>query len=109
MAEDAFYSRELSPEARNSLVDFVEAYLDSLKSQRADRKAEIAKTKAQAVLETDIDILNFVTLIAIMHSPSGVDLMMQAVTGPATSRKIATMLVGIFEEGRRQDISSRTN
>jgi catabolite regulation protein CreA len=50
------YSRPLSREAHDALVDFVAAYVESLRTQIADEKAEAAKEKAIACLQTDIDI-----------------------------------------------------
>lgn len=106
MAEE-IYSRALSPEARRALIEFFEAYLESMKTQKVDEKAEIAKAKAIEALKTDIDILVFVAAIAAMHSPQGISLMMEAVTGRMSSGQVATFIADITERGRLRDKQSR--
>ncbi len=106
---DELYSRPLSQEARGALVDFLEAYIESMKTQRADWRAEEAKGKGIKLLQTDIDILVFVTTIATMHSPAGVQLLYSAVGGGKLARDIAIAIVRIMEEGIRRDKQIRTS
>jgi len=101
------YSRPLSPEAREKLIDWTEAYIVSLKSSYADRKAEVAKQKAIELFQTDIDILVFVTTIVVMHSESGRVLLTAAVQGLCQPRESAETLVEIMREGFRRDKGAR--
>lgn len=103
------YSRSLSVAARAALVDFLEAYLESLKTIVADNLAEIAKQKAQVVLNTDIDILIFVSVSAMLYTPSVVPLVTLTTSGKIQCRELAESLVTIFEQARRIDIQGKTN
>ena len=102
-----YYSRPLTDGARVALVDFVAAYAESMTTQLVDEKAELAKQKAIACLETDIDILVFVTTLTTMLSGSGKALLLQMMQGQASPRDTAALIVQImekalaFDKGRR--------
>ena len=101
-------SRPLSPAARTALINFVAAYIESVKQQTVDNWAEVAKVRAKELLETDIDIMVFVTTVATMYSSSGVSLLMAVVKGQQHPLDVATAIVRIVEEGFRRDKQMRT-
>jgi hypothetical protein len=91
------YSRPLSDAARAALVDFIAIYAESMASTLVDEKAEEAKRKAIVCLQTDIDILVFVTTISMMLQGSGKALLLQMMHGLTTPRGAATTIVQIVE------------
>ena len=105
--ESILYSRPLSQEARAALVEFVAAYLTSLHTQVVDEHAEIAKQKALACLQTDIDILVFVVTIATMHSDQGRALMLTSFHEILEPRDAAEAIVEIMEKAIAIDKSRR--
>ena len=96
-------SRPLGPRAKAALIDFVEAYVVSMKAGTVDETAEIAKEKAKAVLATDIDILSFAVTMGIFYSSPGVVLISRVLSWQRTSREVATALVYLTEQSRRFD------
>ena len=105
--ESILYSRPLSQEARAALVNFVAAYLTSLHTQVVDEHAEIAKQKALACLQTDIDILVFIVTIATMHSDQGRALLLTMFHDLMLPREAADAIVGIMETAIVIDKSRR--
>jgi len=104
----ALYSTPLSEAAKTRLIDFVEAYIESLKTEAVDVRAEIAKKKAVSVLNnTDIDILFFVNTINIMYSQPGLELVLSAMNGLMSSRDIAIALVDIANQAHIIDKRNR--
>ena len=105
-----FLSRSLSDPARKALVEWVEAYLESLMVGTADQRAEVAKQKAIHLLaDTDIDILFFVTTIAVMHGPSGLLIIEGAVGKLFPPAQAAHDIVKIMELGFKLDKQRRGN
>jgi len=104
MAE--FYSRPLSPEARRKLIDFIQAYIESMVVTEVDEKAEIAKAKAIEVLQTDIDILVFVVALLSLYQEA-VLLVEEARKEKISSREAAELIVTITEKARQMDILGR--
>lgn len=95
------FSKPLSPEAKEKLTDFVEAYIETLIVAEVDEKADIAKKKAIDVLETDIDVLAFATtLMAIYQSEPFIRMVEK---GTLTAKKVAKMIVEISEKSREKD------
>lgn len=94
------YSRPLSPEAKEKLIEFIEAFIETLNVAEVDEKAELAKEKAIAVLNTDIDIVAFVTtsLTLLQTFP--------LVKG-LTPRQVAGYVVELSEKARELDKSFR--
>ena len=107
MAGNELYSRPLSDAARAALVDFVTAYAESMTTQLVDEKAEAAKQKAIACLQTDIDILVFLTTISTMHQGSGKALLLQMMHGITTPRNAPTTIVTIMERAIAIDKAGR--
>jgi len=101
------YSRPLSDTARMALVEFVTAYAESMTTQLVDEKAEIAKQKAIVCLQTDIDILVFVTTTTTMMSGSGKALMLQMLHGLTSPREAARAIVNIVVAGIAIDKAGR--
>lgn len=101
------YSRPLSPEARSELVDFIQAYIETLAVAEVDEKAEAAKAKAIKTLNTDIDILAFVTTLMVLYQPISLSLVNRVVNQSLDSRKAAELIVEIAEKARQIDRSSR--
>ena len=99
------YSKSLSSEAKQKLIEFLEAYLGSLKVAEVDEKAEIAKQKAIECLQTDIDILAFVTTLWMM--PVAASIINNMMAGRITSRDAAVRIVAISELARKKDKSER--
>ncbi len=99
------YSRSLSPEARSGLIDFVEAYIETVTVSEVDEKAETAKIKAIEVLNTDIDILVFITTIASFYGE--IDLVEKSILKKISPRKAAELIVEITERAHQIDKSSR--
>ena len=64
-------------------------------------KAEIAKQKAVVCLQTDIDILAFVTTFMIM--PQAAFIIQQAMDGQTSLRQAVEQIVEIAEKARSQD------
>ena len=95
------FSKPLSPEAKEKLIEFVQAYIESLIVAEVDEKAEIAKKKAIETLNTDIDILVFVTtLIALYQAFPFIDGISR---GIFTSKQVAKLVVEISEKAREKD------
>lgn len=103
MAE--LYSRPLSPDAKRKLTGFLEAYLESLKVAEVGEKAEVAKRKAIECLETDIDILAFVTTLWMIRL--AIPIVDEFTRGRITSRDAAVRIVAIAELARKVDKSER--
>ena len=101
------YSRPLSEAAREALIDFVTAYAESMTTALVDEKAEIAKQKAIACLQTDIDILVFVATVSAMFQGSGKALLLQMMHGLATPREAAQTIVQIMERAIAIDKAGR--
>ena len=101
------YSRPLSRTARATLVDFVTSYIESLHAQAVDGRAEVAKQKALACLQTDIDILVFIVTIATMHSDQGRALLLTTFHDLMLPREAADAIVGIMETAIAIDKSKR--
>lgn len=101
------YSRPLSREARTALVDFVASYIESLRTQLVDERAEAAKQKAIACLQTDIDILVFIVTVATMHSDQGRALLLTAFHELMLPHEAAEAIVGIMEKAIAIDKSRR--
>lgn len=99
------YSRPLSDEARAKLIDFVEAYLNTLLVAEVDEKMDIAKQKAMEVLGTDIDIAifgaTFVATLTMGEVTKGIQ------SGRWSPRVGAELLVEAIEVGRVIDASGR--
>lgn len=95
------YSKPLSPEARKKFVDFLEAYFESARVATIDEKAEIAKQKAIALLQTDIDILMFVTILLIIKETGMI--ITRSIERGTPSRKIAEDIMRLTELARRID------
>ena len=94
------YSRPLSPEIKAKLIEFIEAYIETLTVREVDERAEIAKKKAIEVLNTDIDILVFVTtLITLIQA--------FPLLGRLTKRELAELVVETAEKARERDKSFR--
>jgi hypothetical protein len=104
MAE--FYSRPLSPTARRKLIGFIQAYTESMTVTDVDEKAEIAKTKAIEVLQTDIDILVFVVALVSFYKEAA-SLVEEVRKGRINPRKVAELIVEITEKSRQLDMSGR--
>lgn len=105
MPEKELYSRDLSTEAKEKLIDFVEAYIETLIVDEVDERAEVAKNKAIEVLNTDIDILNFVTVLWTLRKKTSIIIDVKRKT--LVSRVAAKILVETFEESRRLDKALR--
>ena len=105
MPEKELYSRDLSPEAKERLIAFVEAYIETLIVDEVDERAELAKKKAIEVLNTDIDILNFVTVLWTLRVEALI--IIDVKRGVLTSRVAAETLVKTFEESRKLDKALR--
>ena len=88
-------------------MDFVAAYFESLRTQIVDEKAEAAKVKAVACLQTDIDILVFIVTIATMHSDQGRALLLSAFQELMLPKEAAEAIVGIIETAIAIDKSRR--
>jgi len=99
------FSRPLSPEAKAKLIDFIQAYIETLIIAEVDEKAEIAKKKAIEVLNTDIDILVFATTIMALYQAD--PFINQVKQGVMTSRQVAELVVEISEEARKEDKAFR--
>ncbi len=106
MPEKELYSRDLSTEAKEKLIDFLEAYIKTLLVQEVDEKAETAKKKAIEVLNTDIDILNFVNLLWSIRVQ--LSKIVDVKDNKISSRAAAKLLVEIFDEARKLDKALRT-
>ncbi len=104
MAE--FYSRPLSSEARSKLIDFIQAYIESMVVTEVDEKAEIAKTKAIEVLQTDIDILIFVVTLTFFYKEA-FPLVEAVRKRMISSRKVAGLIVKIIEKVHQTDMLFR--
>lgn len=103
MAE--YLSRALSPDATAKLIDFIEAYVLSLRSTTVDAQAETAKQLAKAVLETDIDILVFTVAIRTIYA--SVESLTAAVNGLFNPREFAVTISDIVEAARSLDKQQR--
>lgn len=103
MAE--LYSRPLSPEAKLKLTDFIQAYIESMVVAEVDERAEIAKKKAIEALNTDIDILVFVTTLMTMYQAA--HLIYEVTRGNLTSKEVAAQVVEIADRARKMDKSFR--
>ena len=99
------YSRPLSPEARQKLIEFLQAYLETLMVSEVDEKAEIAKAKAIEALKTDIDILVFVTTFMVLSKAA--NFIQGFIDERRTSEDVAKIIVAITEEGLKSDKSKR--
>lgn len=108
MAPEA-YSNPLSPIAKEKLIAFVEACIGTFARQYVDETNERAKQLASDVLQTDIDIVAFVTTIASMYSVPGRQFVSNMIHHPASYRQAATVLVEVAEQARKIDKSSRTS
>lgn len=95
------FSKPLSPEAKEKLTDFVEAYIETLVVVEVDKKADIAKKKAIDVLGTDIDILAFATTLMTIYKVGPFIIGVQQ--GKFTARKVAAMVVELAEKAREED------
>lgn len=91
----------LSQPARATLLDFLEAYLESLRASTADAQAERAKQLAQSCLATDIDILAFVTTLQILMIAT--PLVASMLAGERSSRQTAAEIVDLAEAARAAD------
>jgi len=100
-----FYSRPLSPDAKAKLTDFLEVYLESLTVAEVDERAEVAKRKAIECLQTDIDILAFVTTTWTIIT--AFPIVNEMMAGKITSRDAAVRIVAIAELARKKDKSER--
>lgn len=99
------YSRPLSPEAKKKLIEFVQAYIDSLIVAEVDEKAELAKEKAIDVLNTDIDILIFVITVKTLYKKA--HLIRDFIKGRSTSKQVAGQVVEAVEVAQQADKSLR--
>jgi hypothetical protein len=106
MAEKELYSRDLSSDAKEKLIDFLEAYIETLLVAEVDEKAEVAKEKAVEVLKTDIDILNFVNLLWSVRGQ--LSTIVDVKDNRMSPRAAAKLLVEIFDKARIIDKSLRT-
>ena len=105
MSGKELYSRDLSPEAKKRLIDFLEAYIETLLVKEVDERAEVAKKKAIEALNTDIDIFNFVTILWTLREH--LSLIVDVINKRSTSRVAAKLLVEMFDEGRKLDKALR--
>ena len=99
------YSRPLSPKARSKLIEFLQAYLETLAVSEVDERAEIAKKKAMEVLKTDIDILTLVTVFMVI--PPAATLIQDFIEKRRTSLEVARAIIAITEAAQKSDKSSR--
>ena len=104
----AFFTEWFRPATPADMEEFMAFTNAMMQSSSADRQAEAAKEKAKVLLATDIDILVFVTMIGVMHSPGPVDLMNMAVAGLMSCRDAAITLVKIMEEALKRDKQARS-
>ena len=104
MAE--LYSRPLSPEAKLKLIDFIQAYIETMMVAEVDEKAEIAKTKAIEVLKTDIDILVFITTLLSFYEVA-ISLINKVERKTLSSKEAAELIVEIAEKARQMDKARR--
>ena len=95
------YSRPLSPGARLKLTEFIQAYIESMVVAEVDERAEIAKKKAIEALNTDIDILVFVTTLMTLYQAAS--FVSDIIKGKLTSKEVAEQVVDIAERARRAD------
>jgi len=95
------YSKPLSPEAREKLVDFIEAYIETLMVAEVDKRAEVAKQKAIDALNTDIDILAFITTSMTLYQ--AIPFMNDVIRGRMTPKQLAELVVEIAEKARKTD------
>ena len=100
------YSRPLSPEAELKLIDFIQAYIETLMVAEVDEKAEIAKTKAIEVLKTDIDILVFITTLLSFYEVA-ISLINKVKRETLNSKEAAELIVEIAEKARQMDKARR--
>lgn len=105
---EELYSRPLSPKARMALVDFIETLVGTFKTSAVDQMNDVAKARAIAVLQTDVDILAFVVTIASVYGP-GRALLDRAVAGKIDARQAAELFVNVAEDSRKMDKARRTN
>lgn len=99
-------STSLSPEARRELINFVEAYIDTLLQDRVNLLADIAKAQAIAALRTDIDILVFVDTVSRIKNTRWVRRVAQ---GEMTSREAAIAIVELSDLAHKVEAASRGN
>ncbi len=100
------YSKSLSPEAKQKLIDFIQAYIETLMVAEVDEKAEIAKAKAIEVLKTDIDILVFITTLLSFYEEA-ILLIREVERKRISSKEAAKLIVEIAEKARQMDKSRR--
>ena len=97
------YSRPLSEEARAKLIAFVEAYLFTLATERADTVADRAKARAIELLRSDVDIAVFGNACAMLLQPSTLDMIAQSEKRGLSAGSIAKVFVRILEEAHEAD------
>ena len=90
------FSTPLSEEAKKRLIEFIAAYIETLKVVEIDEKVDIAKQKAIEVLQTDIDIWSFGTIFLIIFNlvPTECDIT------TLNSKKFAEIVVEAFKQAR---------
>lgn len=100
-------SKPLSPEARTALLEFTEAYIDTLMETEVNLLSDIAKAHAIALLNTDIDILVVGNTLTMLQHKGVVVILLMVQQKLMTSKDAAVRIVEISEVAHEHDRTRR--